>query len=258
MQMMKTLLMGAGAVGAASVALVAVPDHDAEKSANASSAESEICLKGDLELFEGVSSKCFSRDELLALRDRPVVDMQGQPVAVSMSHPTDMSMPAEDCRTCRDYSEMSFDGWYALSSREMRREAYFVRACGILAALANAQPAGATYFSNGSPEAEEVALFAGTMKFGEAGPSEDIHVEKTPGAIWRISSGDMNWLIHEIANADFDNDGVEEIMIFTAGAPEGGTASFYSAGLLEKDTAGAALSFTPVSYGRDKAAGAGL
>ena len=258
MQMIKTLVMGAGAVGAASVALVAVPDHDAEKLANVSSPASEICLKGDLDLFDGVSSKCFSRDELLALRDRPVVDMQGQPVAVSMSHPTDMSVPAEDCRTCRDYGEMSFDGWYALSSREMRREAYFVRACGLLAALANAQPASSTYFPNGSPEAEEVAKLARTMKFGEAGPGEDIHVEKEPGAIWRISSGQMKWQIHEIANADFDNDGVEEIMAFTVGAPEGGTASFYNAGLLEKDAAGAALAFTPLSYGRDKAAGAGL
>lgn len=258
MQMMKSLVMGAGAIGAAGVALVAVPDQDAEKSPTVSSPSSEICLKGDLDLFEGVSAKCFSRDELLALRDRLVVDIEGRPVAVSMSHPTDMSVPAADCRTCRDYSEMSFDGWYALSSREMRREAYFVRACGILAALANAQPASSTYFSNGSPEAEEVALFAGTMKLGEAGPSEDIHVEKAPGAIWHISSGDMNWRIHEIANADFDNDGVEEIMIFTAGAPEGGTAAFYNAGLLEKDAAGAALAFTPLSYGRDKAAGAGL
>jgi len=258
MQMIKTLVMGAGAVGAAGVAFVAVPDRNAEKSANASSSLSEICLKGDLDLFEGVSAKCFSRNELLALRDRPVVDMQGRPVAVSMSHPSDMSVPAEDCRTCRDYSEMSFDGWYAMSSREMRREAYFVRACGTLAALSNAQPAATSYFSNGSPEAEEVALLARTMKFGEAGPGEDIHVEKSPGDIWRISSGDMNWRIHEIANADFDNDGVEEIMAFTVGAPEGGTAAFYNAGLLEKDTAGAALSFTPVSYGRDKAAGAGL
>ncbi len=258
MQMIKTLIMGAGAVGAAGVAYVAVPGGDSEQSIATAPAGYEICLKGDLSLFAGVSAKCFSRNELVALRDRQVVDTEGNPVAVSMSHPTDMSVAAQDCRTCRDYGEMTFDGWYALSSRDMRREAYFVRACGTLAALFNARPAEESFFKEGSPEAEEVAALATAMKFGEMGSGDDIHVEKAQGAVWRISSGDMTWRIHEIANADFDNDGVEEVMAFTSGAPQGGTASFYDAGLIEKDTAGAALSFTPISYGRDKAAGAGL
>ncbi|WP_375202441.1 hypothetical protein [Hyphococcus sp.] len=258
MQMIKTLIMGAGAVGAAGVAYIAVPGGDSEHSMTTAPAGYEVCLKSDLGLFEAVSAKCFSRKELLTLRDRQVVDIEGKPVSVSMSHPTDMSVSAQECRTCRDYGEMSFDGWYALSSRDMRREAYFVRACGTLAALSNARPAERSFFKEGSPEAEEVAALAGAMKFGEMGSGDDVHVEKAQGAVWRISSGAMTWRIHEIANADFDNDGVEEIMAFTSGALQGGTASFYEVGLIEKDTAGAALSFTPISYGRDKAAGAGL
>ncbi|WP_375206593.1 hypothetical protein [Hyphococcus sp.] len=259
MQMVKTLVMGAAAAGAAGVAVMTVPDRDGADANGAQARAGEVCLKTDLSLFKDVSAKCFSRDDLLALRDRPVVDRQGGVVELSMSHPTDMSVPPETSRTCSDYREMSFDGWYALSSRDMRREAYFIRACGVLAALLEAQPARSSHFADGSPTAEAVAKLAGSMSFGEANAdAANLAVEKASSAVWRISSDAMKIEIHEIANADFDNDGIEEILAFTAGAPEGGTAAFYEAGLIEKDTAGAALSFTPLSYGRNKAAGAGL
>lgn len=258
MQLMKTLVVSAGAAGAAGLAIVAVPGGDADKHTDRRIAGMELCLKSDLPFFEGVSAKCFSREELLALRDRPLVDMALQPVSVSMSHPSDMSVAPEECRTCRDYGEMSFDGWYALTSRDMRREGYFIRACGLLNALTDAQPAAQSYFADGSPEAEEVAVLARTIRFGEAAVGEDLTVEKTSGALWRISSGAMTIQLHELANADFDNDGVEEIMAFTGGAAAGGTAVFYDAGLLEKDSEGAALTFTPLSYGPEKASGPGF
>ncbi len=258
MQMMKPLIIGAAAAGAAGVAVLTVPGGDKETAAVERAAASEICLKSDLALFEGVSARCFSPEELSALRDKQVVDIDGEPVALSLTHPTDMSVDAKESRTCADYSELSFDGWYALTSRDMRREAYFIRACGALAALADAQPAKETFFTKGSPDEEEVKTLAAAAQFGEISLGEDgLSVEKN-GAVWRISSEAMSLEIHEIANADFDNDGVEEILAFTAGAPQGGTASFYESGLIEKDAAGAALSFTPVSYGREKAAGAGL
>ena len=260
MQMLKTLVISAGAVGAAGIAIVAVPGDDSGNiSATGNQTETAICLKSDLSLFEDVSAKCFTRTELLALSDRPVVDIEGRPVSLSLSHPTDMGAPPYECSTCRDYGEMSFDGWYAMTSRDMRREAYFIRACGVLAGLMNAQPFERSYFQDGTPEAGEVAVLAANMNFGEGQPeNEELHVEKAAGSIWRISSEAMAIQIHEIANADFDNDGIEEIMAFTSGGPEDGTARFYSAGLIEKDQAGAALSFTPLSYGREKSAGPGL
>jgi hypothetical protein len=153
---------------------------------------------------------------------------------------------------------MSFDGWYAATSREMRREAYFVRACGALAALDKAQEAKQSYFTGGSPTTEEVAAMASAMRFGEASAAaEDIHVDQAAGHIWRISADAIAVQIHEIANADFDNDGVEEILAFSSGAPAGGTASFYDVGLIEKDSAEAALVFTHLSYGRNEAGGVG-
>ncbi len=259
MSMMRMAIVGAGVAGAAGVAVVGGQIVDGEKSdSGADSTQKEICLKGDLALFEGADARCYSRDDLRALLDRPVIDMQRQPVTLTMTHPTDASIAPASCSTCRDFREMSFDGWYAATSRDIRREGYFIRACGALAALGDAQDARDSFFANGSPTAEEVVALAGTMRIGEAATGADgVHVEKANGYIWRISADAMSLEIHELANADFDNDGVEEILAFSAGSVNGGTASFYDVGLIEKDAPDAAVSFTGLSYGRNDAAGVG-
>ncbi len=257
MSMLRMALMGTGAAGAAGVAILGGPYLDGKRTSPApASARSDICLKNDLPMFEGVRAKCYSRDDLRALSEAPLVDRQGAQVSMSMTHPTDASVTPADCKTCSDYRKMSFEGRYAATSRDMRREGYFIRACGVLDALSNAQPAQTSFFENGSPTSEEVTALAASMKFGETGPA-NIQVEKGAGQVWRITAGSFNVQFHEIANADFDNDGVEEILAFSASAPEAGTASFYDIGLMEIDSASAPLVFTPLSFGREDAAGVG-
>jgi hypothetical protein len=257
MSMMRMAIVGTGAAGAAGVAVFGGPMLDAGKSEKAPTlVEREICLKGDLPLFEGVDAKCYSRAEFRALLDRAVLDAQGEPILLTMSHPSDRSAASATSSNCRQFREMAFDGWYAASSREMRREASFVRACGALAALDKAQDAKQSFFTNGSPNAEDMAVMVSAMRFGEAS-AENLQVDQASGHVWRITADAITVQIHEIANADFDNDGIEEVLAFSAGAPVGGTASFYDVGLIEKDSAEAALIFTQLSYGRNEASGVG-
>ncbi|MEO1136590.1 MAG: hypothetical protein AAFW68_08280 [Pseudomonadota bacterium] len=255
----RTMVVGAGAAGAAMVAAVTQPfgvGEDKDLSTSDPSDEVVVCLKSDLVFFEGVDAQCFSRDALRALANAPVADLSGQPVAMTMTHPTDMTVESAESVTCRDYRKMQFDGWFAMTARDMRREAYFLRACGVLAALADARPAERSYFIDGSPSVEGVATLAEVIRFGELNPAEDLTVEKQEGYQWRIGADSLTVVLQELANADFDNDGVEEILAFTFGAPEGGTAVFYDVGLIERDAAGGDLKFTPLSFGRDEAAGA--
>lgn len=257
MSTVRMAVIGAGTAGVAGVAIFTQPAPVERTDEGRTTAASEICLKGDLALFEGVTARCYSPSERRALLDRPVVNRQGERVTLTLAHPTDSSISSVECGTCRVYREKSFDGWYAMSSRDMRREGYFERACGALAALADAQPADKSFFANGAPDEAEVAALALTIRFAELTTSADeLLVEKASGNVWRITAGAYRLQLHEIANADFDNDGVEEILAFTAGAPAEGTAAFYDLGLLEKDSADAALAFTPLSYGRDRASGA--
>lgn len=255
----RTMVMGAGAAGAAMVAAVTQPfgaGEDKRSDAADPSNHAVICLKSDLVFFEDVETQCLSRDALRALADAPVADLSGQSVVMTMTHPTDLSIEPTECVTCRDYREMQFDGWFAMTARDMRREAYFRRACGVLAALADARPAEQSYFVDGSPAAEGVATLAEVIRFGELGPAEVLTVEREESHQWRIGADTLTVVLQELANADFDNDGIEEILAFTAGTPEGGSAAFYEVGLIERDGADAALRFTPLTFGRDEAAGA--
>lgn len=257
MAMLRIMVMGAGAAGAAAVAFSAQPfgGEDTETVAG-DEASYEICLKSDLVFFEGVEAQCFSRDQLRALHDAPVADLDGDPVTMTMAHPSDISIAPGECRTCRDYREMTFDGWFAPTARDMRREGYFVRACGVLRALTDAAPAQTSFFTDGSLSDAEAAALAGGFDFGEARVVEALTVEKGQAHQWRMTIDSLTLTLQELANADFDNDGVEEILAFTSGAPEGGSAVFYDVGLIEKDKNGATPVFTPFVFGPDEAAGA--
>ncbi len=253
----RPIIMGVGAAGAAATAIFTQPLMDSdETTAAADRAAHEVCLKTAMPLFEGAEARCYDHEKLRALLDAPVLDLQGDSVSVTLAHPSDMTVAPGQCRTCRDYREMSFDGWYASTSREMRREGYFVRACGALAALFDAQTPDRSFFENGSPASEDISSLKGVLRIGEAAASaENVVVAQPHSFQWRIAVDSQFVEMQELANADFDNDGVEEILVFLAGGTQGGTALFYDVGLLQKDAADAALSFTPLSFSRDDAGG---
>lgn len=245
----KIALIAAGAAAAAGIAGVAVFTQPSGQDGDGRGVSGEeICIKGDIG-FAGVPAGCYSHDEIAAMADAPLADQQGGDATVSLTHPTDATAAPAEFATCRDYREARRDGWYALTTRDMRMEGFFIRACGALAMLDKAQKAQHAYFTNGSPESEDIAGVAATLKFGEAAANPaDLRVEKGQGHVWRVSGDAISVTIHELANADFDNDGVEEILSFVAGAPSGGTASFYQTGLLEKDAPGGDVVFTPFEF----------
>ena len=93
-------IVGAGAAGAAGVAVFGGPMLEADGSKSSPAlVEREVCLKGEMSLLEGAPAKCYSREEFRALLDRRVLDAQGAPISLSMAHPSDMSAPTATCTT---------------------------------------------------------------------------------------------------------------------------------------------------------------
>ncbi|WDI31785.1 hypothetical protein PUV54_01115 [Hyphococcus flavus] len=246
---LRTLAIGLGAGSAAVAAFVTQQLDDDNDQPRTSQSAYEICLKTDMPLFEDASARCYGHADLSALQDQKILDLQGKSVTLVMSDPGGHMTSQREVQTCRAFRELSFDGWYAGTTREMRREGYFIRACGALFALMNAQPANGSHFQDGSPTKEDLALLRSVMRLGEeAGGSTPLSVEQPSAHQWRISENNQFVEMQELANADFDSDGVEEILFFLAGGTRGGSALFYDVGLLEKDAKGAALVFTPVSH----------
>lgn len=251
----RTIAMATGAVGAAGVAGFAVFNQPAAISPPIEKEGYEVCLKTPLTLFDGAVAKCYSKAALADLNDAAVAASDGTPVTLTLTPPGDGEVAA--IATCRQWREKVFDGWFALSGAEMRREAYYIRACGLLDALAEAQASTESHFVDGAPAESEMAALGKTMTFGDAPAQLSVTVARPGPAEWRITSGTIAIAMQELANADFDNDGIEEILAFASLSPVGGTATASDVGLLEKDGPEMALIFSPMEFSRDEAAAAG-
>jgi len=263
---LKTLIAGAGVAGVVGVAVFTGVGSDqtrhTEEARVVADSGYELCLKNDIPFFEDVKSGCYSSSELAHLMDARVVDRQNDVISMEMSDPSDSHMPTARCETCRQYQEMRWEGWYALTSRDQRREAFFLRACGTLRMLIKAKPAAASYFSGGSPDSDEILLLQRTAPFaitesenlelaGESEPEakeEDGLIESERPYEWRLRSNGQLILIQELANADFDDDEIEEILAFSAVRLRDGTAVSYGVGLFQKDSTEAPLVFIPLDF----------
>ena len=248
------MVLAAGALGAATTATYfTVPFGPTEReTADAEEGGFELCLKNEIVLFEGAPAGCYSRADLAALRDAPVIDRASDTVRVSMSHPSDASVAPSECETCREFSELRWRGWFAKSSRDMRREAYFIRACGVLDLLLEASPAAENHFADGAPSAADMASIGAerVLRVGDDPETDEgaLVAERDDPAAWRLATLGQETRIEEIAVADFDRDGVAEILVFLVAGPTDGTATVAEVALLEKDGADSPMILTPQRF----------
>ncbi len=272
-----------GAVaGIAVLASLPFACEDTPRTDQSAGGDYELCLRTDMPFFNGGPARCYDRAALMALAAAPVLDGGGAAASVTLTHPTDATAPDAVVRNCGVYVDLKQDGWFALTSRDQRREAFFIRACGALSLMLEARAPGVVYFADGSPGPEDMAAFLKSAPFGlvsaretplaekpgegakialtlesesrasgkiAAGPDDgagaaDEAVEAGP-AMWRFRRGDRLVVIQELALADFDRDGVGELLTFVRAGPVDGTAVFYAVGLLEKDSPESGLSFRP-------------
>ena len=214
--------------------------------------DSEVCLLKDISFLPGDQDGCFARSALAQWESTPLVDPERGALALSMTHPTDASRDVAVCTTCREFREYRFDGWYALSSRDMRREAFFVRACGVIEMLRYAQAADQSYFADDGLEAGEAASLAAEhlLQLGDdpAIAPGNPEIDRIGPSSWRVVAGGQTVRIEEIAMADFDTDGRAEILAFLTAGPTDATARVFDVVLLEKDSADAGVSLSPVEF----------
>ncbi|MEZ5928686.1 MAG: hypothetical protein R3C55_09445 [Parvularculaceae bacterium] len=144
---------GAGAAAAAAVAVgIALPHSDGpsfwDRLFRIQKTSSDICLKADMPLVAGMTRRCYAPAEFAAFMDSPVLGGDGAPVSVRLAHPTDMSREPDSVTTCNQYRARIAEGWYAETARDMAREGFFTRACGVVSMLAEAKAPEVTYFDD--------------------------------------------------------------------------------------------------------------
>lgn len=248
--MARGLIVG---IGTASALVVAATGYyfssnqpNGEARTNSEGRPGPECVSARIKLVDGMTGNCMTAAQFESLRDRPVIDGAGETVIVNLSAP-DAAKDAVAVRTCAEYDSMTSDGWYALTGADLRRAAYFNRACGALSMLVKGRLPRESNFTGGEANESEIRSLAegDAIEFGEAGPSAPVGIESVAGGVWRITIGQGETMIYEIAHADFTGDGVGEILAYLTTGVAGGAAHAGTIGLIEKSSADGPCTFIP-------------
>lgn len=147
--------------------------------------------------------------------------------------------------TCSEFFAAKKQGFYALTTYDMKMESFFNEICGVLNALSRAKVPNASYISNPrvgvvdldllpvsilsslSPDAEEELVAASS-----AGKTVQDWVDEGKAEIKRVSQHlvqlehSMHQTIWELLRADFNDDGIEDILVFSYLSAIGGTFGY--------------------------------
>ena len=157
-----------------------------------------------------------------------------------MVHPNEYSVPEREVTDCSQFGELSMEGWGGMTSADMADEAYFERYCGLqsIAKIAHAartsafDPAGLTESEIGEVPAQDWPTLAPKEPERQA---PNIHQAKDDARTWIAETTTLTMRVHDVALADFDDDGVGERLLFIAARARGGTAGFATYALLDHD-----------------------
>ncbi|MEL6791166.1 MAG: hypothetical protein AAFO78_11430 [Pseudomonadota bacterium] len=220
-------------------------------------AADEFCLLMDAPYFSGLKKGCYTKDKLGDLAKEDLLNRRGDRVEVIMTSPPEAAESSDNCRTCEDYNRMRRLGWFALSGRDQRREAFFQRACGLLNYLEKATPPASTNFAVGNIDADALAALApGTLlRLSGRAPGAtggDVPVAAASTSVrWAeeaegyvITSEDQTVVIQPLVHADFDGDKLGDVLAYTRTQMNEGSAFAGTIGYFSRPEAEGPVTFT--------------
>jgi hypothetical protein len=172
--------------------------------------------------------KSVAREEIETLRDRPI--RFGENSTIDGVTLTNDANEERFVRTCREYDEAVSAGFYALTNFDIKMSSWFEHQCGLLNALQAAAPPMRSFIS--SPRASILDLRLIPYSFfprvapheagEENGGTYQEKVDDGSMVIKRVGHnllqivepGGMGQQFIEVARADFNGDGIEDILLF--------------------------------------------
>jgi hypothetical protein len=137
--------------------------------------------------------------------------------------------------TCREWKRLRHEGWYANSDREMFADGKFIGTCGVLFEIAKARRPARSFVYTPRVGLENLDLLPATLlpvvsshdeeelaRLARQGATyasmiekTDVHlISKEPNSVQvEYPQSGMWQQITELARADFDDDGVEDILV---------------------------------------------
>lgn len=187
-------------------------------------------------VFKGrVVSGSLRQSDIPKLLDLPVRNGDKGPTkryGVEMTRPNHTKFTVY---TCREWKKARAEGAYAATTYDMAMESFFIDTCGLLFELQRAKLPTRSFISNPRVTLADVNLLSADIlaympegsrhlhgkTVSEVVPPQDI--KEADADRLTLSYGGLRQAFWEGARADFNGDGIEDILIFTGGRAEGGT-----------------------------------
>ncbi|MCP9877830.1 HNH endonuclease [Cyanobium sp. A2C-AMD] len=184
--------------------------------------------------------RSIARSDIASLRDRPLRLGQNDHIdGVTLTHNDGQQRYV---RTCREYESALEEGYFAYSTFDMKMATWFEHQCGLLRSLKTAAEPTASYLSDPSVGITELALLPFSMfprfevtetHFDPEATYQDkvddgsLVVRKVKHNLLRIEQEQgMGQQLIEVARADFNGDGIEDILLFEYCYATHGTMGF--------------------------------
>ena len=197
----------------------------------------------DIMFADGTEVKSVTKTDIDDLRDLPV--WMGEIGLLDGLRLTHKQKEKLHVRTCREYDSAMESGYYADTGFEVKMSVWFKFQCGLLNALETAEIPRESFISDLKVgvinlELLRFAIFpynladildweeARDMKttYQDMVDAEELRVKSADKHILRVEDEGMAQTMEEVVRADFNNDGIEDILVFEYHRAIGGTLGF--------------------------------
>jgi hypothetical protein len=175
----------------------------------------------------------LSSTDIDSLYDRPILPRRYGLEKLNMGRKTSEGEEQIEVKTCHEWAEAVRDGYYALTTYDIKEETYFIRVYALVAALAMAKAPKHSFISAQNVSIANFDLLPVTLLPALSGDdveelqrfeSEGVHILDLiqQGKVKIVSSSPLSLTLHynymglylnEILRADLNDDGIEDLLI---------------------------------------------
>ena len=197
----------------------------------------------DIKFADGTEVKSIAKADIDDLRDLPVwmgaIDLLD---GLTLTHKQKEKLRVH---TCREYNSAMESGYYADTGFDVKMSVWFKFQCGLLNALETAEIPRKSFISDPKVgvinlELLRFAIFpynlADSLDWEEAGDLTETYQNMVDEGALKVQRAEKNVLqieddgmwqgLEEVVRADFNNDGIEDILVFEYHRAIGGTLGF--------------------------------
>lgn len=200
-------------------------------------------LFSELEFVDRVYRNWISQNDFDELLELPVKTGSLENEGVFLTDP-DIDGKEVNVKNCKEYFHYTNRGYYALTTYSMKMSVFFERTCGLIQALKNATIPSFNYITDSNSSINNFELLPLTLFHSFTPETEDIIGNETEltfhdwievGSFKIIEQFDKGFhILHsgeglimvELLRADFNNDNIEDILIFCYSYATEGTLGF--------------------------------